>query len=56
MTSVVVVRAFVSASNSNARSVVERFEWWVGTGGVAGPSTAPFAKCANDYAQDDKFG
>jgi len=27
-----------------------------GAGDVAGPSAAPFAKCANDYAQDDEFG
>jgi hypothetical protein len=25
-----------------------------GAGGVAGPSTAPFARCASGFAQDDR--
>jgi hypothetical protein len=24
-------------------------------GAMAGPSTAPFARCPNDFAQDDNF-
>jgi len=40
---------------SDLAVVVERFEQCAGVGGVAGPSTAPVAKCATGFAQDDKF-
>jgi len=40
----------------------QRLDLWLegssgvgGAGLAAGPSTAPFAKCANDFAQDDEF-
>ena len=34
--------------------VAERDRQCAATGGTAGPSTAPFAKCASGFAQDDK--
>jgi len=44
-----------ASATTTAKTVVERFEWCAGMDGVAGPSTAPFAKCANGFAQDDEF-